>query len=443
MSDIKKRLRDLTSAVPYGVDTLLRLLDVVETTEIETAAVPVGGTPRLLVNPHFVAAHCRTDEAFTMLILHELHHLLLGHTRLFTRITAAHNIAFDAVINAMLCRQHPQPEWTALFRKLYSPNKFPELLLRPPHGFPNKERSVERVKPGFRRIMKALYYTNSGTFGEVFELLVRQLVKRAGAVGMKRTPAGSMPTLLGNHDEDERGVESTDGPLVFDVIRKVVERWPQPPDPKVGRSLESILREGRVLPSPTPPDRVFRRALLAAARTGGIAAGPPSPVSSPAQRAWPTRDRRAFAQAAGGGAPLLYVTSLPGRPRRTGISKVDVYIDVSGSCNHFIPLLLRGALSCHDLEPRFWLFSTQVVPVTAQELRQGKVLSTGGTSGAAVTSHMKQIRSTAAVMVTDGAVGCVDPEPCRKAHLQVVLTPNGSSSDLRASASAIHNLEKI
>ena len=140
---------------------------------------------------------------------------------------------------------------------------------------------------------------------------------------------------------------------------------------------------------------------------------------------------------------MLYVTELPGRPRRAGISKVDVYIDVSGSCDCFIPQLLRGALSCRDLEPRFWQFSTRVVPVTEKELREGKVVSTGGTSGAVVTKHMKKIESTAAVIVTDGYVGPVDLEPCRKARLQVVLTPGGYSDDLSAAASAIHNLEEV
>ena len=439
MSEIKTRLGNLAESVPYGIDTLLGLFDVEETTAVESAAVPLGPYPKLLINPEFVATHCRTDESFTMLILHELHHVLLGHTRLFARVTKAHNIAFDAVINAMLCRQHPESRWTALFRKLYSPDEFPYLFLRPPRGFPEKPPALGYLKKEWRGVMTDLYYTNTGTFSQVFELLVLEVARNQD----ETQHAQIEPLLLGNHDQDLRGLESTDDALVFDAVRRIVERWPQPPDPKVGRSLASVLKESRVPPSTTPPHRVFRRALLAAARAGRIAAGPPSPVPSPAQRAWPTRDRRAFAQAAGGGAPLLYVTSLPGRPRRAGISKVDVYIDVSGSCDCFIPQLLRGALSCRDLEPRFWQFSTRVVPVTEKELRQGKVVSTGGTSGAAVTAHMKTIESTAAVMVTDGYVGPVDLEPCRKARLQVVLTPGGHRNDLSAAASAIHNLEKV
>ena len=37
----------------------------------------------------------RTDEALWTLVLHELHHVLLGHTRLYERISPLHNLAFD------------------------------------------------------------------------------------------------------------------------------------------------------------------------------------------------------------------------------------------------------------------------------------------------------------------------------------------------------------
>ena len=36
------------------------------------------------------------DEHLFLLVMHELHHVLLGHTRLFPRASRAHNIAFDA-----------------------------------------------------------------------------------------------------------------------------------------------------------------------------------------------------------------------------------------------------------------------------------------------------------------------------------------------------------
>jgi hypothetical protein len=44
--------------------------------------------PRLLINPQFVEAHAATPERLLMLVMHELHHVLLGHTRLPTALVS-------------------------------------------------------------------------------------------------------------------------------------------------------------------------------------------------------------------------------------------------------------------------------------------------------------------------------------------------------------------
>ena len=66
--------------------------------------------------------------------MHELWHVLLGHTTLYARPTAAHNIAFDAIINAGLARQHPEAAYRGFFESLNPVDSFPGLLLRPPAG---------------------------------------------------------------------------------------------------------------------------------------------------------------------------------------------------------------------------------------------------------------------------------------------------------------------
>jgi predicted metal-dependent peptidase len=58
--------------------------------------------PKLLRNPEFVALHAQTPEKLLMLVMHELHHILLGHTTLFPRMTAEQNFVFDAVINGIV-----------------------------------------------------------------------------------------------------------------------------------------------------------------------------------------------------------------------------------------------------------------------------------------------------------------------------------------------------
>jgi hypothetical protein len=112
---IADRILDAFPSGHYGLLALLRLLDIVETAEVDTAAVECTSMPRLLVNPQFVDAHAATPERLLMLVMHELHHVLLGHTRLFPRATLTDNIVLDAVINALLCRMFPKPEHTSFF----------------------------------------------------------------------------------------------------------------------------------------------------------------------------------------------------------------------------------------------------------------------------------------------------------------------------------------
>src|SRR5439155_16870627 len=140
------------------LETLFRLAGITVSREVKTAAVTCEGRSRLLVNPNFVAAHCRRDEHLFLLVMHELWHVILAHTRLWPRPTPNHNIAFDAVINAGLARQHPAPEYRGFFEALNPPDAFPALLLPPPVGWPAPPRYRRSGLPkGTDGIMRRLY----------------------------------------------------------------------------------------------------------------------------------------------------------------------------------------------------------------------------------------------------------------------------------------------
>ena len=116
----------------YCLPALMRILEVVESDAVPSAAVECTARPHMYINPAFVAEHAQTPGKLLMLVMHELHHVVLGHTRLYRRIEGNDNLVFDAVINAMLCRLFPDAEYTELFTDLYSESKYPECFLRPP-----------------------------------------------------------------------------------------------------------------------------------------------------------------------------------------------------------------------------------------------------------------------------------------------------------------------
>ena len=432
-NEIARRIRNMVVAMPYGLETMLGLLDIVETDTIPTAAVPIGGRPRLLINPAFVSEKCTTDEKLFMLIMHELHHVLLGHTRLFKRVTPQHNLAFDAVINAMLCRSMPEDRWTALFREQYKAEQFPYCLLRPPKGFPNSPIFHVDLPDDIQAIIRNLYYGYQGTFLEVFEAIGKRLMA---------IPIGIIAQLLGDHRADKRGVNAGDNQALFSAIRRIVENWPQPPQPIKGRSLNDYLEDVYINVARIPsPNIVIRKAILQAAQRTGSHKGQ-FVSSSPRwlQQFWPTRDRRAFAQQQNGLLIPIYQGELIERVHSR--QKVHLYIDVSGSMNIYRQDIVRGVLSCQkEIDAEVYLFSTKVIPIALEELKKGRLRSTNGTDIQCVVDHIEEAQAEAVVVLTDGYVGHPshrDQQKLNHCNIQVVLTPNGYKKDLQTIATQFH-----
>ena len=145
---------------------LLQLLSIEASDAVPTAAVTVGARSRMLINPAFVARRCRTDAHLSMLVMHEIYHVLLGHTRMYRRPTLAANWAFDCIINAQLCRLHPDVEFTSFF----SANAAPEglwSLIGPSVGWPASPRYASGALGDVHR---RLYDDAGATTADLFAL---------------------------------------------------------------------------------------------------------------------------------------------------------------------------------------------------------------------------------------------------------------------------------
>jgi hypothetical protein len=456
----------------YAVSGLLRLLDIVETDSVPTAAVECRLQPRMLVNPAFVDAHAQSPEKLLMLVMHELHHVLLGHTTLFPRITAAQNFVFDAVINGILCRMFPAPEYTAFFTDYYRADRFPECLLRPPTGWPNRIKGLKGTWNALRsksaqstrdsldaldqtlrarvlEVHEALYSETGASYHEVYELLPKLLVV-LGPQALTAVP------LLGGHDTQsgpagEPGETlQSQSPLLFDIVRELVEQWPQPPDPIRGRSLSEVLTQQSVDPRPVPSNRVLLQRLIR--KVAGVQ-GPG--LFSRQQDAMvetmtplPGFSRRSLVLQALGHTPLLHPGVVPWRRRVRSGELVHVYLDVSGSMNSVLGALYGAVLDCQALvHPQVHLFSSKVVDVTLADLRAGRRHSTGGTDIGCVAAHMQSLGVRRAVMITDGWVGKPHGEhrqTLSRCRLAVAfLGDNANPSDLEAFARHTTKLSSV
>jgi hypothetical protein len=390
---IAERVRQCVPLRHPAFGKLLQLLSIEVTDAVPTAAVTVGDRSRLLINPAFVAERCRTDAHLSMLVMHELYHVLLGHTRMYRRPTLAANWAFDCIINAQLCRLHPDLEFTSFFYA-GAATEGPWSLLAPPPGWPESPRYAEGALGDVHR---RLYDDAGATTAELFALL--------DGLAIALDP-GDSSRLLGSHEaEADGGDPLCADPELMAEVRRIVARWPM------------IERRGGADDGGTPDwsrsalhrHHAARRAIHRLLRDTAFGDDSGSwvqtwvetEVCTPRPQA---SDRRALLQRTMGAEPLWWRGVCHQRGRQMA-GRVTAYLDVSGSMAPWLPILLDALTDAAALVrwPLFG-FSTQVHPVTRAELAAGRYRSTGGTDIACVARHIVEARVPRAIIVTDGDV---------------------------------------
>lgn len=412
---------------------LLGLLDIEVTERVPTAAVSLGTNSRLLINPIFADRYCRSDEALVMLVLHELWHVVLGHTRLYNRMTPAQNWAFDAVINAQLCRLYPDAVHTRLFRELYDHDRLPGALLRPPEGWGTSATTWLPGRAG--EVHRMLYSDSSASTEELFRLLPTLEFDIAGIGG-----------LLGSHGDE---AEDAIAPEVLKEIRGIVAEWPMV-EKRSGRDLGGEAERQRITLGERRENavRILRRALM---RLAGLSdgSGRLKPDAGSTESLLPYgRDRKAWLREDWGDSVPLHRAALPARTL-TRRGRVQVYLDVSGSMDGVIrPLYAALASLAPWLAPEVQLFSTTVTGIPIARLRKGDLATTWGTDIRCVTEHMLQNRVERALVVTDGWVGNIPAEHAsalrkRVVRVEVAVTSGGDPGFAQALGSRVCQLPDL
>ncbi len=460
---LRERIFSVLPAASFHMDRLLQLLDIVESDRSPTACIECSTQPRLHLNPRFLAEHCQRDEDLFLLVLHELYHVVLGHTRLFARITPLDNLIFDAVINAMLCQQFREPRYTQFFQRMNPWDSFPARLLRPPPGWPDcPEPLPSDASPAESRVMELLYGndTTTGTYLDVFNALKVSLAQNGDAASLTGV------TLLGDHSGENRSGADDEAALndvtLRQVFRKIVEGWPPPPKPIAGRDEGRTPEEFYLQPSDTAQSQ-FLRALDRLLRKAGVLK---SAASCPT-RAWKNserereqwtvlpqlRDRRSAAWAQlTGTRPVFYQAQTIQRRRTLEPQSVaHVYFDISGSMTELLPLLGQALDRPHRQGlARLHAFSTVVAAVDPRRpLAKQPLRNTCGTDINCVLRDLAslKLRETPrrVLLLTDGYTG----QPCHelmkeleRRHVQffVGLVGNSVSEELKPFAKLIERL---
>jgi hypothetical protein len=417
-AQLTSRLLRCLPAATFEMETLCRLAGIRSSRDIPTAAVECRQRPNMLLNPDFVARFCQRDEHLFLLVMHELWHIILAHTRLYPRVTTIHNIAFDAIINAGLARQFTAPEYRGFFEALNPPDKFPGMLLRPPVGWPeNTQYPPDDTMPrGTRSILERLYppHNQQDSADPLYEELL-DLLRKAG-MGAECLVVFVDPVLLGDHDDPEREARALGSPVLRDMLRDMLRKWPRLPvslgreagpggalsgwSSDVRSTSENARRAfGHTLRRCLGPQEGSRKRKARSQITGTVGMGV---LPNARERMIPARKQL-------GAQGMLWNQTgeirarVPEKP-----SRAHIYLDVSGSMAQLLPHLLGMLLPyVRSHQAVVFQFSNFVEAMPLADLQNGKLRSSGGTDINCVLRHALDTRPriTRALIVTDGYTG--------------------------------------
>ena len=402
---IVSRILDVIPPTSFEMTTFLSLFRVRFSDKTETACVTCGESPELLLNKDFIEAHCQTNEHLFMLVMHELYHVILGHTTLFPRATEVRNLVFDAVINAILCSLFPKPEFTSFFTNYYPSDKMPFALLRPKgEGTPIEAEVALNLLYGG---------SDTGTYYDVYEALMESGFVKEIKLVVNGDGNDGKPVLLGSHGDEDNEMSAE----MKELIHKIISKWPSPDRPLQGQDLGAQERE-RGFDAEADPTTRLRRGIRRLMRRAAIPGKKEVRRRSVREMVCETatflpdwHDRSHEAREVTFGDALIYSTTTRlQRPSSRDNRQAFVYFDVSGSVAEQVPSVAQTLLPyCRGGLCKVHVFSTVVHPASARDLAARKFSSTGGTDIDCVLKHVLELpprkRPRAAIVVTDGFTG--------------------------------------
>lgn len=417
--DLLSGVLDLTVAAPLALGSFVSVSAVEWSEGVRTACVECAHRPRLLLNPDFVKERCTTRERLAMLLLHELSHISLGHTRLYPRPTVLHNLAFDAVINARLVHSlqaggiDPGP-YTALLESCYAPDEVPMFLLRPAPGWPRSDWDAAAEAPtALRSVHRRLYDAAEAERVTYTEIL---LALREWAADNPDGVDGEALAnrLLGGHGRTPEETAALSGGrdnAAAELLHPTLSALGLEGEAAGARRSASLIeidghRAERRLQQAL--EKLLRRVLTDEAGRSGRH----SSVRTPVLSVDPSRDRRAagrglLARRFSAPKPLLFSSSVD--ERRPDRAAAVVYVDVSGSMGDWIQRL-HGALVPlrRLLTADVFAFSGAVDSTPLGQFVAGSVPTSWGTAIDPVLEHAVDLASRThapprrALVLTDG-----------------------------------------
>jgi len=437
IESLKWRIANVFPSNELALDHLLGMFKMAYSEKVETAAAKTGLPPVILFNKKFIQKYCRTDEHLLMLVMHEMYHILLGHTRLFRRVTQAQNFAFDAIINSMICKSMNGYEYTSFFNQLYGDDDL-SALLRPPNSWhpENDSKADWKLKGDLLQAHKALYTTDGDiTYKDIFDLVSKKINENIEII------------LIGNHGEEDD--ENSSYSQITDAIAKIVAKWPamdktQGRDMGMNAAMQEILLEA--------PNKkianIIQKAIRYAAFTNEGTVNRKALIETDTVFPYPTLPDRKATVMKSIGQPNLFYRGKIERISNKPVGRAHLYLDVSGSMDMILEKIFSGLLPIRQLiHPVAHIFSTEIYDYPLITILKGKYKSTFGTDINCVLEHIINNNVKKPVIITDGYVG--EPSQMLTSRLPKninfvkVISEDGTADEMQSLSGPVFTLPSI
>ncbi|MCK5861243.1 MAG: hypothetical protein KAH38_02075 [Candidatus Hydrogenedentes bacterium] len=362
-----------------------------------------------------------------MLILHELHHIIYGHTRLFRNASIAHNIAFDSIINARLCQTWNSPGYIRFFRKLYKYPLFPEILLCPPLEWDVMEGKSEKIELERTRLIHQVGHEYAGKIIRLRDKLYsyKADVSYQEILDLLRLVSTEIiPVLLGNHNDKENEEQYPDAFESSRILLKMAANELEDNAKEyektsgntshTGYSTSGSQKTTCILPQQprkkflTALKKVFIKSKVYDKKGQGQCPHAATNLQSAVSVIPNPYDRSIYAKEMLLKTPQLlyttYISTVSTDWERAGIT--HVYLDVSGSMLQELPWITAALQPLEETGfCRIFTFNIRVTALREKNIRK-KVFCGGGTSISPILEHVINTSSQKCpahiVILTDG-----------------------------------------
>jgi len=371
----------------------------------------IGNKLVISYNGDFVYEHARKPIQFAGLLAHEIFHEILNHLD-FSRFKGdpeIWSVAKDCIIQSTLSQMNKAPKkvsnsgeykytdqgWgivgatnrpdpgfhiTSLMENIYD-LKGPEALLRPPSPLKRISRN-ETSGDAEVDILRKKIYPEEGT-AIVNELDIYKFLS-------KKFPESSKKILvIGKHGEQGKG--DSPAPIGYEkgagtiLNEEVILEICKEVSTSAGHSTTLSDKVVKVIKTKNKHfGAALDNALMESMKSKIVANLGGAPVQSRTVILPSQLSASDLLKLSGGVYPIFFTKKRPDKKR----VKVNIYIDVSGSCSAYTHWLYGCVLDIERLaEPRCFLFSNKIVEVDMEKIKAGKVISTGGTDFDCIAEH--------------------------------------------------------